>query len=281
MKIIDGFGELADRYDGFIVDLWGVVHDGVAPFPGALDCLNRLRGRPVLLLSNAPRRATAARHALLRLGVPDTLYSFILTSGEATWLALRDRTDTWFAQLGRRAYHLGPERDRNVIDGLDIFRVTTPEDADFVLNTGPDDMRDPTSLTEFLPELAACRAAGLKMICANPDLEVMRGDKRLLCAGALAAHYLEIGGDVRSIGKPDPAIYDLALAQLGVPRGRVLAIGDSLRTDIAGAANAGMDSIWILGGIHGAVLGDDHGAIHEAPRKFGVAPTAAQRLWSW
>jgi HAD superfamily hydrolase (TIGR01459 family) len=196
-------------------------------------------------------------------------------------MALRHRTDPWFAQLGRRAYHLGPERDRNVIEGLDIMRVTSPEDADFVLNTGPDDLRDPTSLAEFLPELAACRAAGLKMICANPDLEVMRGDMRLLCAGALAEHYQAIGGQVRSIGKPDPAIYEVALGMLAVRRGRVLAVGDSLRTDIAGAVNGGVDSAWIIGGIHGASLGDDADRIEAAARTAGLAPTFSLNKFGW
>jgi HAD superfamily hydrolase (TIGR01459 family) len=281
MIFVNGFGELAGQYDGFIVDLWGVVHDGLAPFPGALDCLRRLQGRPVLLLSNAPRRAESARQTLRQMGVPDTLYTALLTSGEATWLALRDRTDPWFAQLGRRAYHLGPERDRNVIETLDIVRVGAPENADFVLNTGPDDMRDPTSLTDFLPELAACRAACLKMICANPDLHVMRGNMRLLCAGTLAEHYRDIGGEVRSIGKPDPAIYDLALAHLGVPRDRVLAVGDSLRTDIAGAVRASIDSVWILGGIHAAGLDESPHAISRAAETFGAVPTATQYRWTW
>jgi HAD superfamily hydrolase (TIGR01459 family) len=281
MKFCAGLSDIAAQYDGFIVDLWGVIHDGVAPYPGALDCLSHLRGRPVLLLSNAPRRAKAAQHTLRELGVPDCLYTSILTSGEATWCALRDRTDPWFARLGNRAYHIGPQRDRNVIEGLDIQRVEAPEAATFLLNTGPDDTRDPTSLTEFLAELAACRAAGLKMICANPDLEVMRGGDRLLCAGALAEHYASIGGEVRSLGKPDPAIYDVALNMLGVPRARVLAIGDSLRTDIAGAANAGIDSAWIIGGIHGESLGADRGLIEAAAQRAGLSPVAVLDRLSW
>jgi HAD superfamily hydrolase (TIGR01459 family) len=275
MRFLTGFDEIAAEYQGYIIDLWGVVHNGVAPCPGAIECLAALRGKPVLLLSNAPRRAAATQQTLRELGIADHLYTDILTSGEATWLALRDRTDPWFAALGRRAYHLGPERDRNIIEGLDIVRVTTPEQADFVVNTGPDDERDPTSIAEFLPELAACRAADLKMICANPDLEVLRGSTRLICAGALAEHYRHIGGEVRSLGKPDSAIYDMAVGLLNIRRTRILAVGDSLRTDIAGAANAGIDSLWIIGGIHAETLNSDRTMIEAAARNAGLAPKAA------
>jgi HAD superfamily hydrolase (TIGR01459 family) len=250
-RTLRGLSDIADRYDAFIVDLWGVVHNGVTPYPGALACLDHLAGRPVLLLSNAPRRAAAAQAMLRRLGVGDGLYTDILTSGEATWRALRDRTDPWFARLGGRAYHLGPLRDRNVLDGLDITVVAAPAQADFVLNTGPDDdAQAPTELAAFIPDLRACHEAGLPMLCANPDRVVIRGGMRLLCAGALAEYYASIGGDVASIGKPDPAIYASALSRLNTPASHVLAIGDSLHTDIAGAANAGIDSLWILGGIH-------------------------------
>jgi HAD superfamily hydrolase (TIGR01459 family) len=272
---------VAAQYDGFIIDLWGVIHDGVNPYPGAVDCLRQLQGRPVLLLSNAPRRAYAAQKMLRRMGIADALYGGILTSGEAVWLALRDRTDPWFARLGRRAFLLGPERDRNVLAGLDLETASSPEGADFVVNTGPDDERDPTALAPFLPTLEQCLAARLPMICANPDLEVIRGGERILCAGALAEHYAVIGGDVRSIGKPHPAIYDLALQTLGVPRNRILAIGDSLRTDIAGAAAAGIDAAWVLGGIHGEAFAGDASKAESAAAELGLAPAVCLQELRW
>jgi len=277
-RMVPGFAAMAAEYDAFIVDLWGVVHDGVAPFPGALDCLRRLEGRPVLLLSNAPRRADSVQRTLRGLNVVDSLYTHILTSGEATWLALRDRTDPWFRALGHRVYHLGPERDRGVMDGIGLTLVARPDDADFLLNTGPDDQRDTAGIAEFTGDLRACLDAGLKMICANPDLEIVRGGTRILCAGALAEWYAAQGGEVRSIGKPDRAIYAHALAMLGVAAGRVLAVGDSLRTDIAGASGAGLDSLWVLGGIHAAEAEDDPAAV---ARAFGVSPTAMipQLIW--
>src|SRR6266568_4906797 len=131
MEHLPGFGPLAKRYDGFILDLWGVIHDGVTPYDGAVDCLQRLRalGRPTVLLSNAPRRSTVAQQAMRAMGIADSLYTGILTSGEATWQLLRDRADPFFAGLGRRVFHLGPARDRNVMEGVDLERVETPEAA--------------------------------------------------------------------------------------------------------------------------------------------------------
>jgi HAD superfamily hydrolase (TIGR01459 family) len=281
MRHLNGLSDIAGHYDGFIIDLWGVIHDGVAPYAGARECLAQLRGRPVLLLSNAPRRAEPARQALRRLGIDNENYTDMLTSGEAAWLALRDRPDAWFAGLGNRLYHIGPERDRSVFDGLPLHQVFAPQDASFVLNTGPDDLHDAQSLAQFLPELHTCLDAGLKMLCANPDLEIVSGGSRILCAGALAAYYTSRGGDVRSIGKPDPAIYDQGVALMGIPRGRLLAIGDSLRTDIAGAAAAGIDAVWVLGGLHAAELGGDMQAIDAAASNAGLSPVAAMSRLVW
>lgn len=279
--MLPGFAPLADKYDGFILDLWGVIHNGIIPYSGALDCLRRLAGRPVLLLSNAPRRADSVQRTLRRIGIADALYTHILTSGEATWQALKDRTDPWFASLGPRVYHLGPARDRGVLDELGLEIVPEPNKADFVLNTGPDDERESSGLTGFTSELTACLRANLKMICANPDLEIVRGDQRILCAGALAAWYAERGGDVRWIGKPDPAIYEQALSMLNLPAALVLAVGDSLRTDIAGAAGAGLNSVWVLGGIHAAELGGSEKRALEAAATAGLTPTAILRSLSW
>jgi len=274
MRQLQGLRDIADFYDGFIVDLWGVMHDGVTPYAEAVACLQQLAGRKILLLSNAPRRAASAQQMLRQLGIEDSLYSTILTSGEATWLALRDRSDPWFTRLGRNVYHIGPQRDRNVMEGLGLTRVDSPAEADFVLNTGPDD--DNTSsneLAEFVPELEACLRARLPMICANPDLVVVRAGIRLLCAGALAAFYARWGGDVFSLGKPDQAIYRMALDLLSVSEQRVLAIGDSLQTDIAGAANAGIASLWVQGGIHWETIAGDFRRATDLASEAGLGPS--------
>jgi HAD superfamily hydrolase (TIGR01459 family) len=286
MILLDGFSAIAARYDGFILDLWGVIHDGVKPYPGAVDCLEHLRaaGKSVVLLSNAPRRSSAAEKMLRRMAISQDLYDSILTSGEAVHLALRDRTDPWFAALGKRVFHLGPQRDRNVVEGLDLALVETPEAADFLLNTGPDDHRSPTDVAAFEAVLQDCARHGLPMICANPDLEVIRGGERVICAGALAARYEQMGGAVRSLGKPDPAIYGPVLTMLGTAKAVTLAVGDSLRTDISGAAHAGVDSCWVLGGIHGEALGSETVAGEAASREAaaaGLAPVAMVRAFTW
>ncbi|MBS0559531.1 MAG: TIGR01459 family HAD-type hydrolase [Proteobacteria bacterium] len=283
MQHLDGFAPLAEQYDGFVIDLWGVVHDGINPLPGAAECLARLRaaGKPTVMLSNAPRRSAALREAMRAMGLPDDLYGEIMSSGEAVHLALRDPPDAWWAQLGRRAFHLGPMRDRNILHGLDIVLAERPQEADFLLNTGPDDHRNPTDLAEFEPTLRECFAAGLPMVCANPDLEVIRGGRRVLCAGALAVAYASWGGDVRSLGKPDPAIYRPVLEVLGIPADRVLAVGDSLRTDIAGAAAAGLASCWVLSGLHDTQLGGDRSAAEAAASAAGASPVATVPRFVW
>ena len=151
MQHLTGFAPLADRFDGFILDLWGVIHDGVRAFPAAVDCLHRLRaaGKPTLLLSNVPRPNRDAQALMQRMGIANDLYTDILTSGEAVQRALRNPPDLWWAELGQRVFHLGPERDRGVLDGLKLTSMPDPTAANFVLNTGPDDHRNPSDMAEF------------------------------------------------------------------------------------------------------------------------------------
>jgi len=283
MEHLQGFAPLAARYQGFILDLWGVIHDGVKPYPGAADTLARIKalGKPAVLLSNAPRRAHVAQASMRNMGIADDLYSGILTSGEATHMALRDRTDPWFASLGRRLLHIGPARDRNVYEGLDYEVVSNPAEADFVLNTGPDDLGGPTEVEDWEELLQSCARASLPMVCANPDLEVIRGGTRVICAGALTQRYEEIGGDARWIGKPDPAIYTPVLAMLGLRHTEALAVGDALRTDIAGATSRDIASCWVLGGIHGEELGNDPVRIEAAARAAKLAPVATVPRFVW
>jgi HAD superfamily hydrolase (TIGR01459 family) len=283
MQHLTNFAPLADRYDGFVLDLWGVIHDGVTPYPGAVDCLRRLRaaGKPVVLLSNAPRRAQFAQRMMRRMDIADDLYSGILTSGEATHLMLRDRTDPWFARLGDRVFHLGPDRDRNVIEDLPLIRVERPRDATFVLNTGADVTLGRTDVAAYEDLLQECRAAGLPMVCANPDLVVIRGGVPELCAGGITQRYEALGGEARWIGKPDPAIYAPVFAMLNTPLEKTLAVGDALRTDIAGAAAVGVASCWVLGGIHGEELGGDPVLVEAAAAEAGLSPVAALPAFVW
>jgi HAD superfamily hydrolase (TIGR01459 family) len=287
LRLIDGMRELAPDYDGFILDLWGVVHDGTAPFPGVLDCMGRLvdRGKRVVLLSNAPRRSDDVVRRIALIGVPAGLYHAVMSSGEEAWQYLHDRADPFYAALGRRCLQIGSERDLEIRGGLGLEFVETPDEADFILNTGPAEWED--TIADYAPVLEAARDRDLPMVCANPDLVVIHDGKPALCAGALAEHYEKIGGRVRWHGKPYPSVYDSCLALLvSADRRRLLAIGDSLRTDIAGAAGAHIDSLLIAGGVHAGEFTTEEGAldpdrIAAAITKSGANPigVAARFIW--
>jgi HAD superfamily hydrolase (TIGR01459 family) len=288
VPLIGGIAALAPRYDGFILDLWGVVHDGVAPLPGALECLAALKadGKRIALLSNAPRRSDDVVERITRIGVPAGLYHHVLSSGEEAWQHLHRRDDPFYAALGRRCLHIGSERDMLIREGLELEFVDTAEEAEFILNTGPAGWED--VIEDYAPLLRRALARTLPMVCANPDLVVMHGNRLALCAGALAQWYEEAGGRVRWHGKPFRSIYDTCLELLGITdRTRILAVGDSLRTDIAGAMGAGLDSVLIAGGIHAeefGTIGDqppDLERIAAALRSGSYSPAGVIRSFCW
>lgn len=283
---IDGMRGLAAGYDGFILDLWGVVHDGTAPFPGVLDCMATLlgAGKRLVLLSNAPRRAEDVKRRIARIGVPADLYHGVMSSGEEAWQHLYRHEDPFYAALGRRCLHIGSDRDLEMREGLDLAFVATPDEADFILNTGPAEWED--TIEDYAPVLQAALERGLPMVCANPDLVVIHNGRPALCAGALAEHYEAVGGRVRWHGKPHPSVYDSCIGLLGIAdRRRLLAIGDSLRTDIAGAANAGIDSLLIAGGVHAAEFSAngklDLGRVEAAIREAKVKPIGVAERFAW
>jgi len=286
IRVINGIRELAPEYDGFILDLWGVLHDGTAPFPGVLDCMERLiaAGKRLVLLSNAPRRSDDVMRRITRIGVPERLYHGIMSSGEEAWLHLKHRDEPFYAALGHRCVHIGSERDLEIREGLDLVFVDVPAEADFILNTGPAEWED--TLETYMPVLAEALSRGLPMVCANPDLVVVHNGKPALCAGALAEEYQRLGGRVRWHGKPYPSVYESCLGLLGIgEKRRILAIGDSLRTDIAGATGAGIDSLFIAGGIHADELSNDGvldpERIAAALNKDGLRPVAAAACFVW
>lgn len=286
-EILKNFATLAGRYDGFILDLWGVIHDGTKPYPGAVETLARLKdaGKSTVLLSNAPRRGGALVEQMANMGIERDLYGAVMSSGEAVHLELQARTDPFFARLGRRLYHLGPDRDRNVFENLDYDSVLL-EQADFILNTGPVSFED--SVADYEDVLSQGAKRGLPMICANPDITVIRLGVPIVCAGALAERYKELGGTVTQRGKPDPAIYPTCLQALNLKPGqKVLAVGDGLHTDIAGANAAGIDSALVAGGIHRAELGLDWGempnpeAVTKLLAAHAATPTAVIPTFRW
>ena len=287
-RILGGIGEVAAAYDGFILDLWGVLHDGSQPYPGVLDTLDRLKrqGKRMVVLSNAPRRAAPVAQRMAEIGVAPALFDGIHSSGEEVWQQLERRDEPFYAALGRRCYFIGPERDESLTEEARLTRVANLSEAEFILNTGPWGWDETTERYETV--LAEARARDLPMVCANADLVVVHRGRRVICAGALAERYEAMGGRVRWHGKPYPSVYDTCLAMLGIAeRRRILAVGDSLRTDIAGARGAGIASIWVAGGIHGEELGlapgmkPDAARIAAALEASGEQPLAAIGGFTW
>jgi len=245
--------DIIGRYDGFIVDLWGVVHDGTALYPHALATLQELnaQNKPVVFLSNAPRKAAFAIETLTRLGVTPDLYKKVITSGQVAH-------DLLHASMpyGPQYYYLGPGKDEEILADLcEYHRVNNAFDADFVLNTGYEVDFQPHA--EVLPVLEHLQEAGLPLLCVNPDMEVVKQDGTvMLCAGTLAQAYEKMEGVVRYIGKPYPEVYAIAKREFA-ESAQLLCIGDNPLTDIRGAFAAGLDSALITSGIlqvkHGAL----------------------------
>jgi HAD superfamily hydrolase (TIGR01459 family) len=266
---IDALREVAGAYDAIFCDVWGVVHDGLTKKPAAEAALTAARraGCKVVLLTNAPRPAAAVTGQLDALEFSRDAYDAIVTSGDATAALL--------GELGGPVFHIGPARDFDLFEGLELEKVSE-EAARAVVNTGlfHDDTETPADYADMLARLAA---RDLPMVCANPDIVVNRGDRLVYCAGALARDYVALGGEVRLAGKPHRPIYDLASRVVGgIDSSRILAIGDGLMTDIAGANGFGVDVLLITEGIHGAELGGPDAAsetVAEMLAEKGLAAT--------
>jgi len=285
VPLVERFAPLARGYDVLFCDVWGVVHNGVAAFADACDALTRFRsgGGTAILLTNAPRPAAAVERILDRLGVPRTAYDAIVSSGDVTRGVVERK-------LSESLYHVGPKRDLPIFAGLDV--VFAPiESADYVVCSGLFDDETET-LESYREMLALMRARQLFMVCANPDVVVERGDTLIYCAGAIADAYVALGGEVLYCGKPYAPIYEVALDRAAALRGgtrpalsRVLAIGDSVRTDLSGAAAFGLDCIFVTSRLHAAEYGSretpDLAALNAMFGAAGVAPKAIIRGLVW
>jgi HAD superfamily hydrolase (TIGR01459 family) len=284
-RLIERFEPLARDYDVLLCDVWGVVHNGIAAFPAACDALMRFRagGGAAILITNAPRSGDAVARILDRLGVPRQAYDAITSSGDVTRGVVASRH-------GKTLFHLGPQRDLSIFTGLDVTFAAL-ESADYVVCSGlfDDTAETPESYRDML---AAMRVRSLLMVCANPDIVVERGDMLVYCAGALADAYAGLGGEVLYCGKPYAPIYDAALATAAaVPgrqhpeRKRVLAIGDSVRTDLRGAQAFGLDYMFVTSGIHAEEYGSretpDLAALNAVFAAAGVMPKAVMRGLVW
>ena len=249
MKTINGLSEIIDHYSAFLVDQFGVLHDGQRPYPMAAFCLRAMRdaGREVLVLSNSGRRAGHNIDRLQRLGFAADLISGVVTSGEVAWRVLAARPDA-HSPSGNRCLLITEHADQSFADGLGLSLVSDPAEADFVLVVGVDTPDD--TLEPYDSILVAALDRKLPMLCTNSDLIRLTPTGLRPAPGALAQSYAARGGEVTWYGKPLPAIFEHSLAQLsGIDRSRVAMIGDSLKHDIAGARAAGIASIYIQDGI--------------------------------
>jgi HAD superfamily hydrolase (TIGR01459 family) len=280
----DHFRTLASAYDVVLCDVWGVVHNGVVASHDACDALMQFRrqGGTVILITNAPRPGEAVVPLLDRLKVPREAYDGIVSSGGVTRSLVLERKN-------QSIFHIGPERDLPIFQGLGL-RIEPVESADYVVCSG---LFDDTTETpqNYQDLLAKMRARNLLMICANPDVVVERGHELVYCAGAIADLYAAQGGEVVYAGKPYRPIYQQALEAAQSARGRavdrqrVLAIGDSVRTDLKGAADFGIDCLFVTAGIHAEEIGGrddpDPAALGDIFAEAGVFPQAVMRGLAW
>ncbi|MEM6477709.1 MAG: TIGR01459 family HAD-type hydrolase [Pseudomonadota bacterium] len=257
MRIIHSLAEVSADYDALFCDLWGCVHDGVRPFPAAIEALRawRAAGKIVLLVTNAPRHRASVAEQLGHLGVPEDCWDDIASSGDSARAAM------FTGAVGARVYFIGQPHDQAFFDPLRLIenpvKITQVPlaEAEGIVCCGPfEPLNDPE---ESRADLLFAKQKRLPLLCANPDIVVDRGDKREWCAGKLAEMYTEMGGTSLYFGKPHPPIYDLArrrLSALGhdIPNSRILAVGDGIHTDVEGANGEDIDSLFITGGLAAA-----------------------------
>ena len=241
---LNNLSEIRDFYDVFLIDLWGVIHNGIAAFENVIPVLNTLKqnNKMVFFITNAPRRSFIISQQLEGFGIKQNFYEKIVSSGELTWLSIKEKYQK------KNCLMIGPPRDYHLVEGLDVTIVDKDSDVDIILNTGPwgdDDCLE--NYTELLDSLARKHS---HMICSNPDKIVVRGENFMICAGLLAEYYEKIGGKVEYYGKPYKQIYEHCFNFFEKKSSKVLVIGDSLENDIKGANNLNFDSLLITDGIH-------------------------------
>lgn len=287
MRLIDSFAEISANYELALVDLWGCVHNGVDIYPAAQAALRAFRqtGGQVVLVTNAPRPKAAVQARLDEMGLHRDSYDVIATSGDAA------QEGMLMGAVGRRVWHLGPEKDDAFFSDLPEWLADQPpiervsfDEAEGIVCTGPFDEMTETP-EDYRGRFLAAKARGLKLLCANPDIVVDFGETRLYCAGALAQLYDEMGGESLYFGKPHPPIYDLARrvavnAGLRFSEERVIAIGDGIRTDVSGGIAEGFDTLFLTGGLAAAEFGSDVESpdptmLTEWTRTQGIQPTYA------
>jgi HAD superfamily hydrolase (TIGR01459 family) len=281
LHFAERLSDLVDGVEVILSDIWGVVHNGLESFPEACEALHtyRQRGGTVILITNAPRPADSVQRQLRKLGVADETYDAIVSSGDLTRNFVADHP-------GKKMFWIGPDRDSSIHRGLDAVMAPL-EQADYIVCTGLFD-DETESAEDYRAMMLQAREHKLPLICANPDIVVERGDRLIYCAGAVAELYRELGGEVIFYGKPHRPIYERAMALAAERRGRptsldrVLAIGDSVRTDLTGALGFGIDCLFLTRGIHSEEFeGIDQLDPASVKELFGHPPRALMRELRW
>jgi HAD superfamily hydrolase (TIGR01459 family) len=281
LRFVEQLRGLVDGVEVILSDIWGVVHNGLESFPEACEALHtyRQRGGTVILITNAPRPADSVQRQLRKLGVADETYDAIVSSGDLTRNFVADHP-------GKKIFWIGPERDSSIHRGLDAVMAPL-EQADYIICTGLFD-DETESAEDYRAMMLQAREHKLPLICANPDIVVERGDRLIYCAGAIAELYRELGGEAIFYGKPHRPIYERAMALAAERRGqptsldRVLAIGDSVRTDLTGALGFGIDCLFLTRGIHSEEFeGIDQLDPASVKELFGHPPRALMRELRW
>lgn len=263
---IPGLRSLSATYDAFIVDLWGVVYEEQRLCFGVFNALSQLsdEGKKVVFLSNSPMRSADMIKTLERMGVKRHLYHGVLTAGEVVYHELRRRVDPFFANLGRKCFHIGPETSWQPYSDLGYQPVSNIDEADFIFVTGTMGAQD--TLEKYEPFFRVCLSRRLPMICACPDSFILKGGIPYMAAGALAAQYQKVGGTVFWRGKPDPSVFLYCVEGLETEKSKIAVVGDCVQTDIYGANLSELDALFVSGGVHARELGISRGQQPDADR---------------
>lgn len=284
-RFLDGIRSIADGYDLFLLDQWGVLHNGETLHDGARAAMQALRdaGKHIVLISNSSKRTDVSVANLERMGIERALYDTVITSGEIAWQAMKAGDDPYYAGLGKRCIMSTWGGDNSFLDGQDLEEVESVEDAEFVLLSGTSG----ADASVYDGMLQAAAARDLPMLCLNRDMVSVDPTGRLIdCSGKVAQRYESFGGKVRYYGKPGRDIYEACLAAAPSAE-RPIAVGDSLHHDIAGADGMGIDSIFVTAGIHRFDLGvadggcPDADAVAQLVGEYGVTPTFTMPSFVW
>ncbi len=286
-RFINGISAVYNDYDGFIIDLWGVLHDGSNPYPKAIETIKNLKnsGKKIILLSNAPRRAFMAKKNLERLGFYKDFYDYLITSGEITFDYVKNNN------LGKNYFYIGPDKDRDILDGLNLTEFENAKKADFAIVTGFEGFG--SLFSEKQQEVDEALSANLTLLCANPDFKVVKqSGEEQICAGLIGKYYEEKGGNVIYFGKPYISAYQKCFELMNInlelnssTKNKVLCIGDSIHTDILGASNSNSDSVFVAGGIHKQDLVEDGymnlSKLADYCEKYQTQPTYIIKEFFW